>query len=137
MVPHFALIADIAAESGRVGPDLTRYIVVCATLLVALVGLAWLLRRVMGGVARTSAGRRSLQVVDVLSLGGKQRVCVVRCYDRTFALGVGDKEVGLIAEIDAAVSIGATPTGPRIPAFQDILTRLRGGNRAEREEVLS
>lgn len=137
MVPHLALIEEIASAPGRVGPDLTRYLLVCATLIVVLGGMAWLLRRVMGGAARTSAGRRSLQVVDVLSLGGKQRVCVVRCYDRTFALGVGDKEVGLIAEIDAAVSIGATPAGPRLPAFQDILTRLRGGNRAEREEVLS
>ncbi len=137
MVPTFALIDEIAAAPGRVGPDLTRYILVCATLVVALGGLAWLLRRVIGGAARTSAGGRSLQVLDVLSLGGKQRVCVVRCYDRTFALGVGDKEVGLIAEIDAAVSIGTTPTGLRLPAFQDILTRLRGGNRAERNEVMS
>ncbi len=137
MVPHFALLEEIATASGRVGPDLTRYILVCATLLVALGGMAWLLRRVIGGAARTSAGRRSLQVVDVLSLGGKQRVCVVRCYDRTFALGVGDKEVGLIAEIDAAVSIGTAPAGPRIKGFHDILTKLRGGARVDRNEVLS
>jgi len=91
----------------------------------------------VGGAVKGSASRRSLQVLDVLPLGGKQRVCVVRCYDRTFALGVGDKEVALIAEIDAAVSIGAPKPAARMAPFQDVLARLRGGSRAGSTEVLS
>jgi flagellar biosynthetic protein FliO len=137
VLPPLLLLEGIADGPGRAGPDLTRYVVVCALLLLALGGAAWFLRRAVGGVARAGAARRSLQVVDVLPLGGKQRVCVVRCYDRTFALGVGEKEIGLIAEIDAAVSVGAAPAAPRAISFQDVLARLRGGSRAEREEVLS
>jgi len=137
MVLQLATLEEIAAAPGRVGPDLTRYVLVCAALLLALGGLAWLLRRMVGGAVKSGAGRRSLQVLDVLPLGGKQRVCVVRCYDRTFALGVGDKEVGLIAEIDAAVSIGPAKDAPRMASFQDVLARLRGGSRAESAEVLS
>ena len=137
MFPPPALIENLAAAPGRAGPDLTRYVLVCAILLLALGGLTWLLRRLVGATARTSAGRRSLQVVDVQPLGRKQRVCVVRCYDRTFALGVGEKEIGLIAEIDAAVSIGVATEAPRIKSFQDVLARLRGGSRAEAAEVLS
>lgn len=137
MVPQLALLEEVASAPGRAGPDLTRYVLVCATLILVLGGLAWLLRRVVGGAVRGTAGRRSLQVVDVLPLGGKQRVCVVRCYDRTFALGVGEKEIGLIAEIDAAVSIGTAPAAPRIATFQDVLSRLRGGSRPQNTEVLS
>lgn len=136
MVLPLALLDEVATAPGRVGPDLTRYVLVCAMLLLALGGLAWFLRRVVGGATRTMAARRSLQVVDVLPLGGKQRVCVVRCYDRTFALGVGEKEVGLIAEIDATVSIPVEKTAPRA-SFQDVLARLRGGSRTERTEVLT
>jgi len=137
MVTPLALLEDIAVVSGRNGPDLTRYVLVCSALLLALGGLAWLMRRMVGVTARTKAGRRSLQVIDVLPLGGKQRVCVVRCYDRTFVLGVGEKEIGLISEIDAAISIAAAPTIPGKASFQDILARLRGGSRAERAELLS
>lgn len=137
MVLPLALLEDIATAQGRSGPDLTRYVLVCATLLLALGGLAWFLRRTIGGTAVTKAGRRSLQVLDVLPLGGKQRVCVVRCYDRTFVLGVGEKEIGLISEIDAAVSIPASTVTSAKHSFQDILARLRGGSRAERSEILS
>ena len=57
---------------------------------------------------RARAARRSLQVLDVLPLGGKQRLAVVRCYDRTFLLGLGEKEVGLVSELDAVIA----PPGP-------------------------
>ncbi|MBL8861963.1 MAG: flagellar biosynthetic protein FliO [Planctomycetes bacterium] len=132
MVPP-ALLDVAAAIPARVGPDLTRYVLVCSALFLALGGLAWILRRAVAGSVRARAGKRSLQVVDVLPLGGKQRVCVVRCYDRTFALGVGEKEIGLIAEIDAAVSVAAHEETP-VP-FQSVLSRLRGAARSERAEV--
>ncbi len=137
MVLHLALIEAALETPGRAGPDLTRYVLVCSALLLGLGATAWLLRRMVGSTLKVAAGRRSLQVLDVLPLGGKQRVCVVRCYDRTFALGIGEKEVGLIAEIDAAVSIPAVQATPVAGAFQDVLSRLRGGSRTEREEVLT
>lgn len=137
MVFTFALIETTLGTQGRAGPDLTRYVLVCGALLIALGATAWLLRRMVGGTMKVGAARRSLQVLDVLPLGGKQKVCVVRCYDRTFALGVGEKEVGLIAEIDAAVSIPVVQPSPTSGGFNDILNRLRSGSRVQREEVLS
>ncbi|MFN0008705.1 MAG: FliO/MopB family protein [Planctomycetota bacterium] len=93
-------------------------------MLLLLGALAWGLRVLVSRSGRVGSLRRSLRVVDVLSLGGKQRVCVVRCYDRTFALGVGDKEVGLIAEIDAAVSMPQESAGATDPGFASILALL-------------
>ena len=100
-----ALIATPQAGAG--GPDMTRYLMVCALLLGLIGGLAWLFKRFVATAVKSRAAKRSLQILDVLPLGGKQRMCVVRCYDRTFALGLGDKEVALIAELDPVT--GAEP----------------------------
>ena len=95
------LFLDAGSQpAGATGPDLTRYFLVCAGLLGLVGALAFLARRYLSRHLRRRATKRSLSVVDVLPLGGKQKVCVVRCYDRTFLLGVGDREVHSIAELD-------------------------------------
>jgi flagellar biosynthetic protein FliO len=100
---------------------MTRYVLVCF-LLLGLIGFAaYLFRRFVSASVRARASKRSLQIVDLLPLGGKQRLCVVRCYDRTFALGLGDKEVSLIAELDAQ----ATPAKADVP-FAALLRREQG-----------
>ena len=126
MLQHLALVSDLATRQAREGPDWNRYVLVCAVLLAVLGVLAWGMRALVAGSTRVGAARRSLQVLDVLSLGGKQRVCVVRCYDRTFALGVGDKEVGLIAEIDVAVSMPKDGSPAHRAPFGAVLARLTG-----------
>lgn len=109
---QFLLATPSSSPAGAGGPDMTRYLLVCA-LLLGLIGLAaWLFKRFIGSTVRAKAAKRSLQIVDVLPLGGKQRMCVVRCYDRTFALGLGDKEVALIAELDAVIEPAARPKKP-------------------------
>jgi flagellar biosynthetic protein FliO len=105
------------ADAG--GPDMTRYVLVCFVLLALICGAAFLFRRFIASSVRARASKRSLQVVDLLPLGGKQRLCVVRCYDRTFALGLGDKEVALIAELDAVT----TPAQKTTPSFAALLRR--------------
>ncbi len=104
----------LVPEVGRAtGPDLTRYLVVCAgSILVLLVG-AWLFRRYLGGHLKARAAKRSLQILDVLPLSGKQKLVVVRCYDRSFLLGLGDKEVRAIAELESAD--GPRPAGEALP----------------------
>lgn len=104
-----ALATTPPSEAG--GPDMTRYLMVCALLLALIGALAFLFKRFVAGAVRARAARRSLQILDVLPLGGKQRMCVVRCYDRTFALGLGDKEVALIAELDPVVAPEASGAG--------------------------
>ena len=108
------------------GPDLTRYFLVCTGLLLLILGVAWAFRRFLAGTLRSRASKRSLQVLDALPLGGKQRLLVVRCYDRSFLLGVGEKEVRSIAELDAGEvppPVLAVEPEPRRGAFTDALDR--------------
>jgi flagellar biogenesis protein FliO len=135
MLQHLALVSDLSAHPAREGPDWNRYVLLCVVLLVVLGVLAWGMRSLVAGSTRAGNARRSLQVLDVLSLGGKQRVCVVRCYDRTFALSVGDKEVGLIAEIDAAVSMPKDASPAPRAVFGSVLARLTGRADARAENA--
>ncbi len=105
---------------------MTRYVLVCVGLLLAIVGVAAALKRLLGGALTRRAAARSLQVMDVLPLGGKQRLAVVRCYDRTFLLGLGEKELTAISELDAVIAPQATaaPTRADTHAFASVLERI-------------
>ena len=94
-----ALTNDLTPLAGT-GPDLSWLLTVVAILLATILGVAWAMRKVVAGAWRARASKRALRVVDVLPLGGRRQLAVVRCYDRTFALGLGDKEVALVAELD-------------------------------------
>ncbi|MCE9593745.1 MAG: flagellar biosynthetic protein FliO [Planctomycetes bacterium] len=115
------------ADAGNTGPDLTRYLVVCAFLIALVAGLGWLFKRFLGGKLKSRAAQRSLQIMDVLPLGGKQRLAVVRCYDRTFALGLGDKEVSLISELDGVIAPArdTAPTKADAAGFKSMLDEMR------------
>ena len=112
------LLAQEAPYGGIEGPDYTRYLIVCATVLLAVFGGAFGFRRLMGESLRRRAAARSLRVVDVLPIGPKQRLTVVQCYDRTFVLGQGEKEVQLVAELDpVTIEAPESPApGPRAEA---------------------
>ncbi len=89
-------VLALAAE----GLDMSRYLFACLVVLGLLCLGAFALARLKNSALVQRAKKRSLRVVDVLPLGRKQRLCVVRAYDRTFVLGVGEREVSLVAEID-------------------------------------
>ena len=101
-------LAPQAALSGRtphphrLGPDLQWFTTVVAVVVVVLLAVAWGLRKVLSGAWRARA-TRLLRVVDVLpwAVAGSSPV---RCYDRT-SLGLGDKEVSLVAELDPEVAL--------------------------------
>ena len=120
----------LGATSLGSGPDLTRYLAVCVGLIGLVALAAFAFKRLFARSLAARAARRSLQVVDLLPLGGKQRVAVVRCYDRTFFVGLGDKELCLLAELDAqAVAEPAAreplPTPADQTAFQRMLELAR------------
>ena len=98
MFPFPLSLCLLAIEQDKVqplssnGPDLTRYLTVCGILLLSILALAWGFKKLVGNAVRARASSRSLQIVDLLPLGGKQRLAVVRCYDRTFALGLGRRK---------------------------------------------
>lgn len=117
-----------STKTAAQGPDLTRYLVVCVLLLLALGLLAFGFKKLVAGAVRARAEKRSLQVLDLMPLGGKQRLAVVRCYDRTFALGLGEKEIALIAELDPVVAPAreAATTKVDADAFSRVFAKLRG-----------
>lgn len=133
-IPTLACAAVLAApwraEAGELtaaqGPDMTRYVVVCVGLLIAIVVVAAALKRLFGRALTRRAAARSLQVMDVLPLGGKQRLAVVRCYDRTFLLGLGEKELTAISELDAVIAPQSAPAPSRADAqaFASVLERV-------------
>lgn len=106
----------VGASGANPGPDWARYWGVCALLLLATVGIAWAFRRAIGKAWKTRAAQRSLQVLDVLPLGGRRKLSVVRCYDRTFVLALGDKEISLVAELDPVIGERAAAAQPAADA---------------------
>ncbi len=122
--------------TGTEGPDLTRYLLVCAGLVVLVGALGWLVRRLFARSLKERAARRCLQVTDLLPLGGKQRLAVVRCYDRSFLLGLGEKEVALLAELDAApAQLERTAVSTELRSFSDLLLRARPSPAGERRAL--
>lgn len=89
------------------GVDATRYLLACLVVIGLLCIGAWFLSRLSRGSVIGRAKKRSLQMVDVLPIGRRQRLCVARVYDRTFVLGVGEREVTLVAELDTEDDLAA------------------------------
>lgn len=108
---------------GTEGPDFTQYGILVVSLLATIGFLAFAFKRLVGGQLRRRAEQRALQVCDVLPLSNKQRLCVVRCYDRSFFLGVSDKQVDLIAELDAAAIGAQEQSTPIDPVHKDAFLR--------------
>ena len=92
-----------AAAASDVGLDLTQYLLISAAMVVAIGGLGWFFQKTIAGSVLSRAEKRSLRIVDVLPMGGKRKLAVVKIYDRTFVVGLGDKELSLITELDGEI----------------------------------
>jgi flagellar biogenesis protein FliO len=101
---HTLTLALLSEAGANTGPDLTRYFAVCGVLLGAIGLLAWGFKKLIAGNLSLRAAKRNLQILDVLPMGGKQKLAVVRCYDRAFLIGLGDKEISSISELDGVVA---------------------------------
>lgn len=119
---------------GTQGPDLTRYVLVCAGLLLLVAALAFAFRKSVGKALEKRAARRSLAVIDVLPLAGKQKLAVVRCYDRTFLLGLGTSDISLLSELDAAIEprVENASSAADSHGFAQVLERIRSALPATR-----
>lgn len=114
------LILDATSPKSSPGPELTQYFAVCVGLIGLVLLAAWGFKRLFARSLSARAARRSLQVLDVLPLGGKQRLAVVRCYERTFVVGLGDKELCLLTELDPQVTTElAVAPAPPLPTAAD------------------
>ncbi|MBL4770249.1 MAG: flagellar biosynthetic protein FliO [Planctomycetes bacterium] len=111
MLTTLALLQDLPQVQG---PNLTRYFAVLGGVGVVLVLTAIGIRKLVNKGSLGFKGlQRSLEVVDMLPLGSRRHVAVVRCYDRTFAIGLGEKSVSLLAELDADMVNNERRKSPR------------------------
>lgn len=78
--------------------------------LAFVLALAWVFLKALQrtGIARTRDGKAVLQVMQQISLGGRERVALVRHGDREYLLGVTPHQVQLLAE-------AAPPVGEKLP----------------------
>ncbi len=112
---------DLSALAGASGPDLTRYLLVCGLLVLLIAALGYGMRRLSRSGFSLRPRTRALEALDVLPLGGRHRLAVVRCYDQSFLIGLGDKEMQLLATLPADATQSAeapelstlTPAPPR------------------------
>jgi len=134
-LPLRVLEETAQAAASDPGLDLNRYLLISAAMIVAIGGVGWFFQKTMANSMRDRAGKRSLRIVDVLPMGGKRRLAVVKVYDRTFVVGLGDKEISLISELDAETSEreelspkGSGVKGPGLArAFEAIRSRVGEG----------
>ena len=78
----------------------TRKQLLALALLLAAAGAAWLLARQRKGHGGRAAALRGLEVIQTLRLGGRFQVALVRAPGRLLVLGLSDKGVTLLTELD-------------------------------------
>jgi flagellar biosynthetic protein FliO len=104
-----------AAPYGAAEPPAAPVAGVLGTVLALafVLALAWVLLKVLQrtGIARNRSGKAVLQVVQQISLGGRERVALVRHGDREYLLGVTPHQVQLLAESPPEGG-DKSPTGP-------------------------
>jgi flagellar biosynthetic protein FliO len=81
--------------------DIVKTVVALAFIVGLVYGFVYLMKRLLPGVVRNGVERVDLFVVCQLSLGSRQKVCVVRVQDRTLVLGVSEGSITTLAELTA------------------------------------
>lgn len=100
-VPAPAPQATAPAGASRVrDARSTRKQLLLLALLLAAAGAAWLLARQRKGQGGGAAALRGLEVIQTLRLGGRFQVALVRAPGRLLVLGLSDKGVTLLTELD-------------------------------------
>lgn len=74
-------------------------VVALACIVGLIFGVVFVLKRLMPGAVRSAGDRVGIQVLGQLSMGSRQRVCVVRVQDRTLVLGITEGSINTLAEL--------------------------------------
>jgi len=97
-------------------------------VLAAVLGAAWLARRVRGFSAGNSP---SIQVLSQLSLGARERAVLVRVGTQQLLLGVAPGSVRTLHVLEQDATAGmqqvpSPPTAPQPPSFKSLLLKSLG-----------
>jgi flagellar protein FliO/FliZ len=77
---------------GITGADLFRVLGSLALVIALLVLLLWALNRLNIKISSQNAGRK-LQVVEILSLGGRQKIALVRVGAKEVLIGISPTQI--------------------------------------------
>ncbi|EEG07407.1 flagellar biosynthetic protein FliO [Pseudogulbenkiania ferrooxidans] len=106
--------AAATSSTSPPGPlmSLLQVVIGLAIVLLAIVGVAWLFRRLSGGML---PGSHRLRVVSGLMVGQRERVVIVELEGEWLVLGVTTQAVNLLTRLprpDDADDAAATPGEP-------------------------
>jgi flagellar protein FliO/FliZ len=125
LAPFAAAGAPVTLESAG---GLLRVVLALMIVLVAVLGTAWMSRRMRG---LTPARGRSLEVLGQLALGPRERAVLIRVGDQQLLLGVAAGSVSKLHVLEHAPSESAdcatvaADTAER-PSFKALLMRSLG-----------
>ena len=125
--PVFAVPAQFTAQSPLTG--VTRTVLALTLVLAAVFLAARLLRRLRYFATGTAP---SLQVLEQVSLGGRERAVLIQAGKLQWLVGVAAGNVRLIATVPLPdADTPAAPTGPVIPTtllpkFSELMRRSLG-----------
>ncbi len=97
-----------ATPTGAPAPDLFRYALSMTAVIGLLICALYGIRSWTRKAGRSGRAGRTLEILEALPLGGSKRVCVLRCGERRFLVGLGDKELCALGEL-GEVEADATP----------------------------
>lgn len=122
-----AFAAPVAPLATGSAGGLLRVSLALILVLAAVLGAAWLARR-LRGLGGTRQG--GLEILEQLPLGTRERVVLLRVGTRQLLLGVANGSVHTLHVIDAAepaaaAAAAAPPASPR-PNFKELLWRSLG-----------
>lgn len=100
--------------------DIVKMVVALACIVGLIFAVVYVLKRVMPGAVRSAADRVDLQVLGQLSVGSRQRVCVLRVQDRTLLVGITEGSINTLAELTTPSAAQKEADDPKI--FADLLS---------------
>ncbi len=95
-------------------------VVALACIVGLIFGVVLVLKRVMPGAVRSAADRVDMHVLGQLSLGSRQRICVLRVQGRTFLVGITEGSINTLAELSPQGPAQKEADDPKI--FSDLLS---------------
>lgn len=116
-------LADDLGRPARPGEavDLLQWSLAMAAVLAAIVGLAWLMRR-LGRFSHIQSGR--FRVLAALPVGPRERVVLVQVGDKQLVLGVAPGQVRSLCVLEGGDLIGGSEEAASLPAADSFSARI-------------
>ena len=97
-------------------------------IVVLIIYLSYVAARLVAKGSARSGHSQYMRIVDQMPVGQGRSVSVIQVGDRYFLLGIAEKEIGMLAELEeeGLIPLQIEGSGPQAPAadFKDLMDRL-------------